>query len=104
MRTSDPPHVKEAQLRVIRYVVCALIVGSPVSVVAEELPSTLLFRCNVKQELFSGVEKKLYSTKESVMRDIELRDGRLTWAGNPEPIGVGCQPSTSEIACEWSEV
>jgi hypothetical protein len=68
----------------------------------DQLPSELLLRCDVKQMLFSDLEKK--SNEKSYTRDLQLKDGVFTWVGNPDPIGNGCKLSDGEIACEWSGV
>jgi hypothetical protein len=101
-------HKGRCCLRAIRNVVCFLIACSPASVMAEDqLPSELLLRCYFQQTLASVSDsgKKPYGERSFTKdRSLQLKNGALTWGGNPNPVGNGCKLVDGEIACEASSV
>lgn len=79
------------------------IVCFPLIAAADELPSELLLRCDLKQTVYmtsTGRRPDLVETKLS--KDFRLKDGTFYWTGLRVPIGNDCKLVDGDIACAWS--
>lgn len=89
-------------MKVAILIMSCVVALLPPAAMADELPTELLLRCDLKQTVYmtsAAGRPDLVETKLS--KDFRLKDGIFYWTGLSVPVGKDCKLLDGDIACAW---
>jgi hypothetical protein len=83
---------------------CFATILLPITALADDLPTELLLRCDLKQTVFMNNGGKPDLFEDKLSKDFRLKNGVFGWTDLSIPIGENCKLEDGEIFCRWSGV
>jgi hypothetical protein len=71
---------------------------------ADELPSKLLFKCDLKQTVFMKENGNMNVRELNIEKNFRLDKGVLSWTDHGNPIGKDCELANGKVFCEHKEI
>jgi hypothetical protein len=88
-----------------KWLIATAMMLFPLAALADDLPSELLLRCEVKQTHFiTSNNSKTDFDEKTYTKDFRLKDGVFGWTNGPIPVGTDCRLVNGDITCAWSGV
>lgn len=93
------PAKQRVSITALSMIVCSAALLFPVTVPADDLPTELLLRCDLKQTWFMNVGGKTDLLEDKLSKDFRLKNGVFGWTDLAIPIGEDCKLDGGEITC-----